>query len=74
MTRGLVLNELVRRVDPQGRTMGQILREDVGIQGVRVGLTQDELTRVAKQTQASIAWSLFYLFFGKLGSFENKKS
>ena len=58
------MNELVRRVDPQGRTMGQILREDVGIKGVRVGLTQDELTRVAKQTQASIAWSLFYLFFG----------
>ena len=58
------MNELVRRVDPQGLTMGQILREDVGIKGVRVGLTQDELTRVAKQTQASIAWSLFYLFFG----------
>ena len=64
MTRGLILNEVVRRVDPQGRTMGQILREDVGVPGVRVGLTQDEMTMVAKQTWASMTWSLFYLFFG----------
>ena len=64
MTRGLILNEVVRRVDPQGRTMGQILREDVGAPGVRVGLTQDEMAMVAKQTWASTTWSLFYLFFG----------
>ena len=26
-TRGLVLNEVIRRVDPQGRTLGEILRQ-----------------------------------------------
>ena len=29
ITRGFVLNEIVRRVDPEGRTIGMILREDV---------------------------------------------
>lgn len=65
-TRGLVLNEVIRRVDPQGRTLGEILRQDVGIPGIRVGLTEDELrTRVTpSQKQASIAWTLYYLFLG----------
>lgn len=29
MTRGLIVNEIVRRVDPQGRTVGEVLRDDV---------------------------------------------
>ena len=27
LTRGVILNEIVRRVDPKGRTIGEILRE-----------------------------------------------
>jgi len=54
MTRGMILNEIVRRVDEQGRTMGQILREDVGIPGIRCGLTTDELAQVAPQKIPSI--------------------
>ena len=38
-TRGLVLNEVIRRVDPQGRTLGEILRQDVGIPGIRQGFS-----------------------------------
>ena len=29
MTRGWVLNEIFRRVDPERRTMGEFLRQDV---------------------------------------------
>ena len=48
LTRGWVINEIVRRVDPQGRTMGQILRQEIqepmGLD-VFVGLKQQELDR-----------------------------
>jgi len=52
-TRGFILNEVVRRVDPSGRTMGQILREDVGIPGIRCGLVDDELNQVAPQKMST---------------------
>jgi len=46
-TRGWVINELVRRVDPAGRTVGQILKEDLtdplGLsQSLRMGIPRSE--------------------------------
>ena len=48
ITRGWLLNEVFRRVDPQGRTMGEFLREDVSTPlgaDVIIGLNQNELSR-----------------------------
>ena len=49
-TRGWIANEIVRRVDPKGRTIGEILRyhlsEPLGARAY-IGLTQDELQQTA---------------------------
>jgi hypothetical protein len=41
------VNEIVRRLDPQGRTMGEIIREDANIEGIYVGLTDEEMKNIA---------------------------
>ncbi|MDA1075726.1 MAG: serine hydrolase, partial [Proteobacteria bacterium] len=50
ITRGWIANEVFRRVEPAGRTMGQFLREEVsqplGID-VHIGLNDDELDRIS---------------------------
>ena len=59
LTRGWILNEIVRRVDPQGRTIGEILREDVvGPLGADafIGLTAPEMARVAPIENASVGF------------------
>jgi CubicO group peptidase (beta-lactamase class C family) len=51
LTRGWIVNELFRRVDPAGRTIGEFLREDIsvplGVDAV-IGVRQEELVRVRK--------------------------
>jgi len=47
LTRGMVVNEIVRRIDPQGRTMGEIIREDANIEGIYVGLKDEEMKNIA---------------------------
>ena len=59
VTRGLIVNEIVRRIDPkvrflstfclhlsavcfQGRTLGEILNEDIDIDGINLGIKVDE--------------------------------
>ena len=64
MTRGLILNEIVRRVDPMERTIGEIIREDLKIPGIRCGLNEDELTLIAHQRQPPLSWTVFYSLFG----------
>lgn len=50
VTRGWIANELFRRVDPDGRTIGEYLREEIGrpldVDAI-VGLPDSELGRVA---------------------------
>jgi CubicO group peptidase (beta-lactamase class C family) len=48
LTRGMILNEIFRRVEPQGRTIGEFLRADIsGPLGADafIGLTDSELER-----------------------------
>lgn len=48
ITRGWLLNEVFRRVDPQRRTIGEFLREDISkplAADVIIGLNKDELAR-----------------------------
>lgn len=49
ITRGWIANEVFRRVEPSGRTMGQFLREEISTPldaDVFIGLRDDELSRV----------------------------
>ena len=53
VTRGWIVNELFRRVDPAGRTIGEFLREEIGqplAVDALVGVKAEELPRVRKVT------------------------
>ena len=39
--RGLIINEIVRRIDPKGRTMGEIIKEEFKIKGLYLGYSED---------------------------------
>ena len=48
ITRGWIVNEVFRRVDPAGRTIGEFLREDISIPlqvDAHIGVKQDDLNR-----------------------------
>ncbi len=51
VTQGYIQNEIFRRLDPEGRTMGEALREEIeeplGAE-VHFGLNQEKMARVAK--------------------------
>lgn len=51
LTRGWIVNELFRRVDPAGRTIGEFLREDISgplAADVTIGVQEQDMPRVAK--------------------------
>lgn len=51
VTRGWIVNEVFRRVDPAGRTIGEFLREDISLPlevDAIVGVKREELPRVKK--------------------------
>ena len=62
ITRGWILNEIVRRVDTKGRTIGEILRADIceplGGIGAYIGLSMQEMPRVTRVENPSMG---FYL-------------
>ena len=68
VTRGLILNEIVRRVDPKGRTIGEICREDLELDDLYCGVREEELGRVTALDAMSMGWvatqSLLPYFLG----------
>ena len=58
-TRGWLLNEVVRRVDPEHRTIGEIMQAEIGIDGLRCGISDSELDNTTKLTAKSLSWLLF---------------
>lgn len=73
-TRALLLNEIIRRVDPQGRTMGEILQQDIGIDGLKLGLkTKEDFERTTNEacvTQGTImTQGLLPLWLGRRTEF-----
>ncbi|MFT4800099.1 MAG: hypothetical protein ACI9W1_003540, partial [Candidatus Azotimanducaceae bacterium] len=51
ITRGWIVNEVFRRVDPAGRTIGEFYREDISGPldiDIIIGIKQDELSRISK--------------------------
>ena len=56
LSRGWIANELVRRADPEGRTIGEVLRDEVSgplHADAYIGLADSELRRVAPYTTES---------------------
>lgn len=61
VTRGWIVNEVFRRVDPAGRTLGEYLREDIsGPLGADafIGVKQAELTRISKVSPLGTGFQL----------------
>jgi CubicO group peptidase (beta-lactamase class C family) len=61
VTRGWIANELFRRVDPAGRTIGEFLREDISIPlGVdaNIGVRPEDLPRVKRVTPLRFGYQL----------------
>ncbi len=51
LTRGWIVNEVFRRVDPKGRTIGEFLREDISqplAADVVIGVKEQDMGRIAK--------------------------
>jgi len=61
VTRGWIANELFRRVDPAGRTIGEFLREDIsqplGVDA-NIGVREQDLPRVKKVTPLRFGFQL----------------
>lgn len=69
ITRGWIANELFRRVDPAGRTIGQYVREEISAPldaDVAVGLDESQLQRVSKITPLGIGAHILASFRPKL--------
>jgi len=61
LTRGWIVNELLRRVDPAGRTIGEYLREEISgpLQAdVVVGVREEEMPRVSRVTILGFGYQL----------------
>ncbi|NOX49763.1 MAG: beta-lactamase family protein, partial [Gammaproteobacteria bacterium] len=61
VTRGWIVNEVFRRVDPHGRTIGEFLRDDVYgplSADVVIGVEEGELNRVTKVSPIGIGFHL----------------
>ena len=50
-TRGFIINELVRRIHPDGKTIGQILRDEIKIDGIHLGENVNSVYPVKKMTE-----------------------
>ena len=57
-TRGWILNEIVRRVDPLGRTIGEILENEIEIEGLRCGMNEAERKNTSPLRCKSQNWLL----------------
>ena len=68
ITRGWIINEVFRRVDPAGRTIGEYLRQDIsGPLNVdaNIGLKEEDLGRVKKVSVLGFGYQLLQSFIPK---------
>ena len=56
LARGWILNEIIRRVDPGRRTLGEILQEDVPVDDIFCGLSDSQLGQTATLSTKSLWW------------------
>ena len=57
-TRGWILNEIIRRIDPEHRTMNEIFREEVNIDGIHITLEENETQKLVGLTQLGVSSTL----------------
>ena len=55
-TRGWILNEIVRRVDPKNRTIGEIVENEIGIDGIRCGMSEKDIENTSFLKCKSPTW------------------
>lgn len=68
ITRGWVANELFRRVEPQGRTMGEFLRAELSLPlelDVFIGVRDEELARVSDVAMLGFGYQFAQSFIPK---------
>jgi len=61
LTRGWIVNELFRRVDPAGRTIGEFLREEISgplNADVFIGVREEEMARVYRVQMLGLGYQL----------------
>jgi hypothetical protein len=58
LSRGWILNEIVRRVHPQHLTIGEIMESEIGIDGIRCGLKEEEIKNTSPLMCKSLSWLL----------------
>ena len=56
VTRGFVLNEIVRRVDPKGRTIGEICSEDLELEDLYCGIDDNHMNQITMLDAKSRRW------------------
>ena len=57
-TRGWIINEIIRRIDPKHRTMDEIFREEVNIDGIHITLEENETQKLVGLSQLGISSTL----------------
>ena len=57
-TRGWIINEIIRRIDPKHRTMDEIFREEVNIDGIHITLEENETQKLVGLTQLGVSSTL----------------
>lgn len=65
LTRGWIVNELFRRVDPAGRTIGEFMREDVSgplEADAVIGVNAQQLTRISRVKPLGLGYQLLQSF------------
>ena len=62
LTRGWILNEIVRRVDPQNRTIGEILENEISINGVHCGISEAQIKNTTVLKAKPFSWLIRQCF------------
>ena len=59
------MNEIVRRVDPEKRTIGEILKNEVCIDGVHCGISEGQIENTALLRVKPFSWLIRQCFTPK---------
>ena len=57
-TRGWIMNEIIRRIDPKHRTMDEIFREEVNIDGIHITVDENDAQKLVGTSQLGISSTL----------------
>ena len=57
-SRGWITNEIIRRIDPKGRTMDEIFKEEVNIDGIHIKVDEKIKEILVPQTSITVAYTL----------------